>query len=403
MNSCRLCGADGLLQLIDFGEHPIAHRFLLDPSDKEYVHPVIACLCERCGLIQLEDPIPPDELYTAYNWLSSWKWNPHVPRLVDLVERFSPDSKKASRIVEVGSNDGSFLESLRKRGFIDLLGVEPAEDAREAGRQRNLDIVGAYFTPATAQAIVETHGKCDFFVSRQMLEHVGGLRQFAEAMHILIRPGGYVLFEVPNFAFSLGALDYSGIWEEHVNYFTLESLGHFLSEAGVQILHNETAIFSGEALFVIGQYHGRPEPPPLEGCAHEVRMKALRFRDQWPKFRSALIEYLENHLKSGGRAGIYGAGCRASSLINFAGLGPYLSFCLDDQHEKQGKFMPGSHLPVLAGEELEKMAIDVCLLAVNAENEDTVIAKHQTFESRGGRFYSLHPPSPRLLPLWGHF
>jgi 2-polyprenyl-3-methyl-5-hydroxy-6-metoxy-1,4-benzoquinol methylase len=399
MSACHLCGESGLLPLINFGEHPIAHHFLADPSQEEYVHPVNLCLCESCGLAQLANPVPAEMLYTEYNWLSSWKLQPHVPRLVQLLEQL-PGLEKTSKIVEVGCNDGSFLAVLRERGYRNLLGVEPAQDAWEASRQKGIETVGAYFTRATAHDIVSAHGRCDLFVTRQVLEHITELADFRDAMRNLLAPGGFVLIEVPNFAFSLAAPDYSAIWEEHVNHFTLDTVRLFLADAGVRVVHSETANFCGEALIVVGEYVGHQPLPRLPGYLDDLRAKALAYQDLWPIFRDALVWYLREQQKSGAKIALYGAGGRACCLINFAGLGPYLEFIVDDQPEKQGKYMPGSRLPILPGETLEKHPIALCLLAVNAESEEKVIAKHQEYLEKGGRFASVLPPSERLLPVW---
>lgn len=401
-DSCRLCGKHKLIPLLDFGEHPIAHHFLTDPFQEEYVHPVTVCFCESCGLIQLSNPIPPEMLYAEYICLSSWKRHPHIPRLVQLIEQL-PGLEKTSRIVEIGSNDGTFLEVLRERGYRKVFGVEPAQDAQEVARQKGVETIGAYFTWKTAQELVSTYGECDLLVARHVLEHINELQEFREAMCALLSPSGYVLIEVPNFDFSLAAPDYSAIWEEHVNYFTLETLSLFLAGAGIQVIHSETVLFSGQGLIVLGKYVEAPPAIPSHGYLEELQAKALAYRDRWPVFRAAFIGYLRKQQKGSGngKVAVYGAGCRACSLINFAGLSPYLEFVVDDQPEKQGKCLPGSRLPILPGEALEKHSVDLCLLAVNAENEEKVIARHQVYQEKGGRFASVLPPSDRLLPFWG--
>lgn len=397
MNVCHLCGEDKLLSLLYFGEHPIAHHFLTDPSEEEYVHPVDVCFCASCGLIQLNNPIPPNKLYTNYNWLSSWKWNPHVPRILDLIGQLFYDLDRESKVIEIGSNDGTFLESLRMKGYQNLLGVEPTQDGQNAARKKGIETVGTYFNRETANILTAERGKYDLFIARQMLEHVTDLRDFREAINIILRPGGYVLIEVPNFEFSLQTFDYSAIWEEHVNYFTLETLTRFLTDAGIRVIHTETANFCGEALMVFGKYEGDSATILVERHSKELQADAFAYRDRWPTFQGRFLKYLDEYRKNGGRVAIYGAGCRACSLINFAGLGSYLEFCLDDQPEKQGKYMPGSRLAILPGERLENSTVDFCLLAVNAESEEKVIANHRTYQEKGGRFASVHPPSKRLL------
>ena len=399
MNNCNLCGKTKLLPLLSLGDHPIAHRFLSNPGEKEYVHPVDVCFCENCGLIQIVNPIPPGKLYTNYNWLSSWKWNPHIPILVKLIEQKFGVSKKMAKIVEVGCNDGNFLDELRKEGYANLLGVEPSKDGREASRQKGIKTIGSYFNKKTASEIVKTQGRCDLFISRQMLEHIIDLREFQEALSIVLRPGGYVLFEVPNFGLGLSSPDYSAIWEEHVNYFTLQTLKRFLFDAGVRVIHSETAVFSGEALIVLGEYVKPSKSKSFVEELETLRSKALAFRNRWPNLREEFIGFLKNYKEHGRKVAIYGAGCRACSLVNYTGIAPYLELCLDDQAEKQGKYLPGARIPILSGDELERRSIDLCLLAVNAENEEAVIARHLKFQENGGKFASIHPPSKRLLPF----
>jgi len=394
---CHLCARPNPEPLIDFGSHPIAHQLLMNPTQAEYTHPVILGFCEGCGLAQLIDPIPAEKLYTNYHFLSSWKWNPHVPRLLKMIEDLS-DVKKDSTILEVGSNDGSFLADLVKRGYSNVHGLEPAGDAVAAAEQRGVKTRRGYFTPRVAQELAATIGPCDLLISRQVLEHVTNLQEFATAMRAILRPGAHVLVEVPNFGFNLQAPDYSAIWEEHVNHFTLATLSRFLLDTGIEVLQSETAVFSGDILIALGRYsdtHAKTTTPLTE-----TRRKTLAYRDHWPNFRKALVDYLTEQKITFGKIAVYGAGCRSCCLINYAGLGAQLEFVVDDQPEKHGKFMPGSRLPILPSHALTRHGIAVCLLAVNAENEDKVIGNHKHFLERDGRFVSVHPPSSRLPAFW---
>jgi len=397
-HACHLCSESELLPLLEFGEHPIAHHFLTDLRQEEYVHAVTLNVCTNCGLIQLSDPVPAEMLYTEYVCLSSWKHQPHVQRMVSLINELA-DITEESRIVEVGSNDGSFLRALRDEGYRNLFGIEPALDAQQAARENGFETLGAYFSPAVAQELAATRGQCDLLLARQVLEHILDLGPFQEAIQALLRPGGHVLIEVPNFDFNLDVPDYSGIWEEHVNYFTLETMTRYLADAGIRVVHSETALFSGETLIVLGEYTAKPIATSKQK-AEESKLRAIEFRDRWPAFRRELSRFLQNLRDEQKRIAVYGAGCRACSLINFAEIGALIEYVVDDQREKQGKYLPGSRLPIVPSEILKEDAIDLCLLAVNAENEETVIAKHREYENSGGKFASILPPSERLLPCW---
>lgn len=395
---CDLCADARVTPLIEFGAHPIAHHFLTDPVQPEYTHPVTLGFCEACGLVQLMGPIPPEKFYTDYNWLSSWKWNPHVPRLVEAIERM-PGLAKTSPVFEAGSNDGTFLAALRERGFAKLLGLEPAQDAVTAARKLGVETVRAYFTPTVARELAVSFGQCDLFITRQVLEHVTNLPEFAEAMRVMLRPGARVLAEVPDFGFNQTAPDYSAIWEEHVNHFTADTLTRFLNDVGVEVTHVETAMFSGQILIAFGTYTGQ-RVAPKPAVVVDSRAKAFAYRDRWPKFRTALHGYLGAEAKGGRKIALYGAGCRSSCLINYTGTATHFAFAVDDQPEKQGKFMPGARLAVRPSKALLQEDVGLCLLAVNAENEEKVIARHAEFVRRGGRFVSVHPPSPRLPAFW---
>lgn len=393
MSACNLCRAQPLEPLIEFGPHPIAHRFVSGPGEEEYTHPLTLGLCERCGLVQLIDPIPPQELYTNYHVLSSWKPTPHVPDLAAAIERL-PGITTDSRVVEVGSNDGAFLAELRDRGFTNLIGLEPAADAVAAAEAIGVPTIRGYFTPEIAREL----GAADLFLTRHVLEHIGDLATFTESMRLVLAPGAHVLVEVPDFDFGLDSPDYSAVWEEHVNHFTRGTMAELLARAGVQVDRFESYPFSGQALVAWGRQSDAPAAAATDVAG--LRDRALNYRDRWPAFATRLREYLSEQRAAGRRVGVYGAGCRAATLINIAGVAPLIDVVVDDQPEKQGKLMPGSHLPIVPGDTLEESGLDLCLLAVNAENEERVIERHSSFVERGGTFASLHPPSPRLPNFW---
>lgn len=398
MDPCRLCGKKDLSILLNLGEHPIAHRFLDNQSQDEYVHPVILCFCEDCGLIQIDNPIPADLLYSNYFCLSSWQYQPQIPRIVRLIGEFT-GIKKGSTILEVGSNDGRFLNALREEGYQKLIGIEPAHDARLAARKERIETIHSYFNRKSAKEFIKRYGKCDLFISRQMLEHINDLNEFSGAMDTVLSPQGFVIFEIPNFATNLNMLDYA-LWEEHINYFSLDTLKYFLEKSGIQILHYENIIFGGDSLVIVGKYIGKSLSISSLEYMKTLKSKIIKYRDRWPIFRNLFIEYLREHKKQGNKIAIYGAGARLCSLVNFLSIGSFIEFIVDDRFEKQGKYMPGSKLPILSGDALEKHSIDLCLLAVGYECEDKVIAEHQDFIKRGGSFGSVLPPSSRLPDFW---
>lgn len=381
--------------MLDLGKQPIVHDFLDNPLQKEPVYPFRLFLCEDCGLVQIVDAVPADLLYKDYFTLSSWKHQPHIPALIEMLKE-KTGLNKDFKILEVGSNDGIFLEALCKEGYQEVIGIEPAADARAAAKKKGIKTIASYFTPQAAKEFVKEYGQCDLFISRHSLEHIQDLNAFKAAMQIALKPGSFVLFEVPNFDCNLKNRDYS-LWEEHVNYFTRETLGRFLGEAGIKTVYSENLLFSGESLIVIGQYLGREAEPIETNDLGGLKERVLQYCRQWPEFKQEFIKYLGSHKAEGKKIVIYGAGARLCSLANFTGIGPHIEFVVDDQPEKQGKFLPGSKLAILPSQALSQQAIDLCLLAVNSESEDKVIVKHPGWK---GSFVSILPPSQRLPGFW---
>lgn len=396
MNKCNLCGSEDLLLLIDFGNHPVGKHYLARANDDAPVWPVRLCFCESCGLTQLVDACPPEILYQNYVTLSMWKAQPHVQHEIDmLISRPGIDS--AAKLIEIGSNDGMFLEQLTLNGFKNCLGIEPTQDAYDASVSKGMNTVRGFLTSRLSLALVEEHGQFDVFVSRQNLEHIADLPSVLRSMEILLKPGGYVLIEVPDFMCNLQNCDYA-LWEEHVNYFTVDTMRHLLSLADIEIIHEESLPFSGGSFFVIGRKVGGISYDSdylvgLRGCN-------LAYAAQWCVFREEIRDFLSGQNQEGKKIAVYGAGGRTFCLLNFAGISPYINVILDDQVEKQNRFMPGGGLPIVASEALYSLGIDICLLAVNAENEEKITDKHRQWSDDGGQFWSILPPSRRLLPVW---
>lgn len=394
---CRICKNKNLSSILELGNHPISHRLLLKKDQKEYTHPINLVYCDKCGLIQLINPIPPDELYSEYNWLSSWKPNPQIPELLSLIKGMDK-LKKSSKIIEIGSNDGSFLNELKKLGYENLLGIEPSMDGYQSAIKNGIETIHDYFSEDVATSILKKQGQCDLIICRHVLEHIQDIDILSKGLSILLQHGSYILFEVPDADFILNQMDYSQIWEEHTNYFTLKTLSYFFSHIGIQQTYSGSAQFSGQSLIFTGKKgkSSRVAKPELTDQHKEI----LAFKTFWPHFKIAIHKYLQEFKKKGKKIALYGAGCRACSLLNFTDIAKYLDFIVDDQLEKLNLFLPGSKLPVFSSKKLLSDSIDICFLAVNSENNDKVIKNHQNYLDNGGIFIPILPKSKHLPSFW---
>lgn len=388
-----------MICLLDFGEHPIPSTLVEKPCEKERLYRARIDFCDACGFVQPDNPISLEQAYVKYPYVTGDHHQPQIPRELELIEKITK-LEKNSRILEIGSNDGSFLEAIRNRGYPNVLGVDPLAEVSGLARTKGIETIPNDFNPETANRLVTKYGHFDLLVARDVIPYMPELDELQEAIRIVLRPGGFVLVEVPDFSFNLTYKDYTMPWYATSNCFNLSTLSKFLGDANTTVVHSETFRYTGMYLIVIGQFSPKTLPEFKQDYLPELREKVTTYQAAWPSFQQTLIRYLAKHQENGGGIAVYGAGHRVVSLINFANLGPYIQCALDDNPQKHGKYLPGSHVPILSGQALKTDSINLCLLAVNAENEESVISTHNSYQENGGCFASVLPPSDRLLPFW---
>lgn len=398
-SSCNLCTGTDLLPLVEFGNYPIMKHYLKDKNEVQPTFTMNLYVCNSCGLTQLVDSCPPELLYDNYVTLSSWKSQPQIQDEIDILlalEGFSKDSK----IFEIGCNDGIFFDHFVANGFTNFMGIEPTSDSYRIAKEKGYNVINNYLNEETAASIKEKYGTFDLLMARHVLEHISDLSNMIKSIDLLLSDNGYVLIEVPNFRRCLESFNYA-LWEEHVNYFTMETMKHYLSQIGVKTLHENIIVFSGEAILVIGRK--TKDVKPDLGYLNSLIAANINYAKKWQSFKETVLTYFRLEKAKGKKIAVYGAGSSTFCLLNFLDVSPYIDLILDDQKEKQDLFAPGCKLPIASGEELYKSNIDICFLAVNVENEHKVIDKHQKWVTAGGTFLSLIPPSELLPPFWNNF
>jgi len=350
--------------------------------------------------MQMTQPVPAEVFYTDYATPSAWKSEPHLERLVDELERVLPAS---ARIIDVGCNDGKFLHALREAGWSHLTGVEPTANTAAAAQNLGLDVRHMFLDHGAATSLVdEAGGPWDGVILRSVLEHIEGLAEFGSALNSLVRMGGLIAVEVPDSRLNLDHYDYS-LWEEHVNYFTEETLGRFLTGWGFRPLLCYRSVFSGVMLTMLAEKvnpaSGDRTAPRWEadGTAAELAAQSTWARS-FNDFRSRVRDDVAT-MAARGEVCLYGVGNRSSLFLNLVGVADLVCAAYDDQPGKQNRFLPGSGIPILPGDELGRDGLPaLVLLGVNAENEEAVLSARPILAATAT--YSVLPPSPRLLPSW---
>ena len=390
--NCRLCGGGKLQPLIDLGPMPIAHRLASRVDGDTPLYPFRVFFCPGCGLSQITDPIDPEILYGDYNYcFSEWKSQPHMANEIEVIGA----AIDGAAVFEVGCNDGMFLNALKEVGISDVTGVEPNPYAVAHARDRGLDVHEGMLTQEFCCEMVAGRGRFRVVVARQVLEHLQDIGGFFACVDTLLAEDGHLFIDLPDFGTALKMGDVSMLWEEHVSYFTPEVITAMLTHYGYVPVADRRYNFSGGTVAVLARRTGKAgNGGEFARSASALAKDAGSYRGKIDEYGETLRDGIDRAREAGFRIVIYGVGCRACTLVNGLSLGPHIDFAVDDQVERQGKFMPGCSLEIRPSEVLaEEPRPTVCLLAVNNENDDRVSARLDTLLGDKATVLTLHSPA----------
>lgn len=389
--SCRICDGLDLELMIDFGKRPIAHRLLESADETEPAYPMALHSCNSCGLIQILDTIDPEILYNDYNYaFSGWKAEPHIEDELNVILSEGP----FTNAVEIGCNDGTFLDALAKRGIFTCVGIEPNSASSALASNKGLNVLRTMLDTEACEKIISDHGRFELVISRQVIEHVPGLNGFLGCIDQLLAEDGILFLDLPDFEPSLLVGDCSAVWEEHVSYFTEPVLRTMLARHGFEVIELRRYDFSGGVLAVLARRTGAT-------FDHEKNNGGTRRTIEMASAYGGAVSGYETNLRAGLAAAreqgaevvLYGVGVRGCCTVNGLDLKDLIDYAVDDQTKRQGKFMPGSRFHIQPSSALaEGQGPLVCLLAVNNEVEDKVIAKVRESVDRPVTFVSVCSP-----------
>lgn len=347
--------------------------------------------CSKCGLVQILNPIDPAEFYTNYANSSSVKREPHLEKLIEKLESLLP---KNAKIIDVGCNDGKFLSRLRESGFNDLHGLEPTKNMSERAINAGFKVFNSYLDIKKSGEIVAKTGQFDCVTLRQVLEHIENLSDFGVALRNLLKPNGLLVIEVPDAQSHFDLPDFA-LWEEHINDFSLGSLKNFLCQHGLELIDSYKTQFSGVCLTVLSRL---VETPPVD--VEPVSQIVDSFR-KWAQcfdpFRRQVQAELQYFVSRDLPIALFGVGSRSSFFLNVTGSMGKISFAIDDDPAKQGKYLPGTDILIRSRDDGFSLLKEnsLILLGVNGENERKLLDQISPFKNC--QFKSILPPSEFLL------
>lgn len=404
---CRGCGGPLETDLADLGTMPLANR-LVDPADAaaiEPAYPLRARVCSRCMLVQLDVTVPPERLFGEYVYFSSTSkaWVEHARHFVDeAARRFGLD--RDSLVVEIASNDGYLLRHVVERG-IPALGIEPAANVAAEARRRGVPTEQRFFSRRTAEDLVGRGLKASMIVANNVLAHVPGLVDFLAGVALLLAPEGVFVAEFPHLRELIAGDQFDTIYHEHVFYLSLLALEPLLRAAGLSLFDVERLPTHGGSLRIFAARTDRRRPESgrlaavrsLERDAGLDRLQTYAaFGERIEPVRRSLRGFLAGARARGRGVMAFGAAAKGITLLNYCGVTRRdIPAIVDETPAKQGKLIPGSHIPIVGLDQLAAQRPDFVLI-LPWNHKDEIAAKLRRLRGWSGE---LVLPVPRTEVL----
>jgi SAM-dependent methyltransferase len=400
--TCRFCASQLRHSFADLGSSPLANAFL-QPEDlgrPERFYPLQAFVCSECLLVQLAEFEPPEEIFSDYVYFSSYSdsWVEHARRYVEhAVERFR--LHPGSSVIEIASNDGYLLQFFKARGM-PVLGVEPAANVAAAARERGIPTLVKFFGRVTAEELVREGLRPDLVVANNVLAHVPGLNDFVAGIAALLAPGGVATLEFHHLLPLIKDCEFDTIYHEHFSYFSLHSVERVLAAHRLHIFDVDVLPTHGGSLRIYVRTAGAgdgtgPRVAEVREAEREARLSEMetysRFEERVRAAKRDLLGFLIAAKRDGRSVVAYGAAAKGNTLLNYCGIrSDFVEYVVDRSPHKQGRFLPGSRLPIHEPERVAETRPDY-LLILPWNLKDEILEQMAHVREFGCRFITPIP------------
>jgi SAM-dependent methyltransferase len=399
--TCRFCATPLEHVFADLGMSPLANSYLAPEQESamERFYPLRAYVCERCRLVQLEQFETPEGIFSDYAYFSSYSttWLDHARRYVaQMIDGLALGSE--SHVVELASNDGYLLQYFHERQ-IPVLGIEPAANVAKLALQKGIPTLVEFFGERTASTLVPDSA-ADLLLGNNVLAHVPDLNDFVAGMKVLLKPGGTITMEFPHLLRLMEESQWDTIYHEHFSYFSWLTVREIFAAHGLRLFDVEELPTHGGSLRIYGAHDEdeRPESERAVALAERERAAGFERLETYTSFgaqvacdKLEIVSFLIGLRQEGLRIAGYGAPAKGNTMLNYCGIGPELvEFTCDLNPHKQGHFLPGTHIPILAPDAIREQRPDIVLiLPWNLRVE--IIEQLSFIREWGGRFAARAP------------
>jgi SAM-dependent methyltransferase len=395
---CRFCGAGVHRTFVDLGMSPLCETYPAssDFNRGEIYYPLHVYVCENCWLVQLEEYESAENIFSDYAYFSSFSdsWLKHCEDYCrKMASRFSLG--KQSFVIEVASNDGYLLQYFVKQG-VPVLGIEPAANVAKVAIEKGVPSLVRFFGTQLARELASQGQSADLVLGNNVLAQVPDLNDFVEGLKLVLKPDGVLTLEFPHLLKLIELNEFDTIYHEHFSYFSLISTIKILEAHGLRLFDVDELKSHGGSLRV---YACRAESkkhtvgPAVTKVLQDEKNAGLDridgylgFANQVRETKMALLEFLLNAAREGKRVAGYGAPGKSATLLHYCGITrDLIEYTVDRSPYKQGRFLPGNHIPIFSPERIRQTKPDfVLILPWNLKNE--IMQQLEFIREWGGRF-----------------
>jgi hypothetical protein len=380
IKTCRICDSKEIVRFMDLTDQPPANSLRAELSENLQDVPLQLAHCSKCSTVQLSATVDPKYLFSHYVWVTGTSKTAH-----EYSKFFSTNVIERSRVenpfvVEIASNDGTFLKDFASKGC-NILGVDPAKNIAEMATKSGVPTMAEFFNLNTAQLVKEKYGNADIVFARNVIPHVKEVHSIIEGIADLLKDDGLGVIEFHYSQIILDELHYDSIYHEHLFFYSLESMIYLLNQYGLKPFDLTRSPISGGSLVIYFSKNQREQTTQLTDLLKQEKDNKTNELQTWQDFASAcekhakqLKSIVEEHKTKGPVIG-YGASARSSTMLNYAGLDSEVIDCIIDKNPlKHGRYTPGTNIPIISFEEGKKLfnkCGSILLLAWNFEKEIT--------------------------------
>jgi len=397
-NICRFCGEPLQHSLVDLGMSPLCESYVPVErlNEMEPFYPLHAKVCGKCWLVQLDQYVSPEHIFTEYAYFSSFSdsWLKHAACYVDMiVGRLGLGSQHLA--VELASNDGYLLKNFVSKK-IPALGVEPAANVAKVAEENGVPTLVKFFGVATAREMVAEGKGADLVIGNNVLAQVPDLNDFVEGIRILLKPNGVATLEFPHLMRLMADSQYDTIYHEHFCYFSFITAEAIFAGHGLTLFDVEELSTHGGSIRIYAR-HQEDGSRPVTDRAIEMKKREKvagfdrletysNFGEQVKESKRSLLEFLIEARREGKTVVGYGAPGKGNTLLNYCGVRTdFLDFTVDRNPYKQGKFLPGTHIPIHDPSMIDRIKPDyVLILPWNFKDE--IMEQMRHIREWGGKF-----------------